>query len=81
MEEVTKNHTCSHHILRDGTCKLKKGTDLDSLERAIIVLKFSSPIYPIWVDLCYEYGLEETFAFENLQLFEKLKISMIFFFG
>ena len=60
-----KFHTCHHHIQCNEKSKLK-GVDLGTLERPLIVLKFSSPNYWKYVTLCYEYGLGENLAFENL---------------
>ena len=41
--------------------------DLGSLKRTLTILKFTSPNYWKWVDLCCEYGLGENLAFEILQ--------------
>ena len=78
MEKVTKNHTCSCHIWRDGINKLKshkfgflgKGTNCTQVFVSK-VLKISQP-EPNKVNISslpplFEYELGENLVFGNLQ--------------
>ena len=44
MEKIMKSHSCRHHIWCDGKSKFR-GHKFGSLERALTVLKFSSPSF------------------------------------
>ena len=55
-----------------------KGTNLGSLKRVLTGCKFSSTNYHNWLDLCYEFGLEENFGLK-FALISILQIHCDFF--
>lgn len=59
-----KSLTRSRCIRRDGKVS-QKGTNLNSLKRALNILKFFVSLKE--VDMCYEYELGENRAFEILK--------------